>query len=165
MECEGLQPGGVIVFNANTLPREVDALLDEFGELSANAQGIRQPITSAAKLRASGHRVYIIGDYEGRFAGFLKVGTKHLYYYDRKGKVSEIDPVCALDFYVHESCQRQGLGRALTNFFLESEDLEMRRVAWDKPTDKSLALLQKHYGLTDFNPQPNNFVVFDDHFS
>lgn len=25
----------------------------------------------------------------------------------------EIEPVCVLDFYVHESCQRQGVGKAL----------------------------------------------------
>lgn len=29
------------------------------------------------------------------------------------GTIAEIEPLCVLDFYVHESCQRQGVGRAL----------------------------------------------------
>jgi hypothetical protein len=27
--------------------------------------------------------------------------------------IHEMDPCCVLDFYVHESCQRLGLGRGL----------------------------------------------------
>jgi len=48
---------------------------------------------------------------------------------------------------------------------IQAEGLEARAVAWDRPTEKSIALLAKHYGLTSFNPQPNRFVVFDDFFS
>jgi hypothetical protein len=47
---------------------------------------------------------------------------------------------------------------------LEAEGVEARKVAWDKPTDKSLALLEKWHGLSSFNPQSNKFVVFDQFF-
>ena len=141
----------------------IAALIDSFGVSSAAAQGVPQPMTCAAKLRASGHRIYVYSD-GTRAKGFLKVGTKHLYIYDRKGQVTEMDPVCALDFYVCEDCQRQGLGQALLSYFLEAESLEARKVAWDKPTDKSLGLLSKLHSLSSFNPQPNNFVVFDEYY-
>ena len=29
------------------------------------------------------------------------------------GAVHELEPQCLLDFYVHESCQRTGIGKAL----------------------------------------------------
>jgi GNAT superfamily N-acetyltransferase len=29
------------------------------------------------------------------------------------GAIAEIEPLCVLDFYVHEHCQRQGVGKAL----------------------------------------------------
>lgn len=31
------------------------------------------------------------------------------------GELREIQPICVLDFYVHESCQRQGIGKELFN--------------------------------------------------
>jgi len=96
----------------------LDSILDEFGTRSAAAQGIGQPMTSAAKLVASEHRVYLASD-GAQLTGFLKVGTKHLYYYDRKGKVQELDPVCALDFFVDEGCQRRGIGNGILQGFLE----------------------------------------------
>jgi alpha-tubulin N-acetyltransferase 1 len=164
-------PTGVSIWNAEKLTKAssdiqaaLDGLLNDFGVLSAASQGIRQPMTSSAKFRSSDHRLYVMSDNEGT-AGFLKVGSKHLYHYDRKGNVQEIDPICALDFYVLERCQRQGIGLSLLNAFLEAEGVEARMVGWDKPTDKSLGLLSKHYNLTSFIPQPNNFVIFDEHFS
>jgi alpha-tubulin N-acetyltransferase 1 len=35
--------------------------------------------------------------------------------------MSEIEPCCVLDFYVHESCQRSGWGSKLFVHFLEEE--------------------------------------------
>lgn len=141
----------------------ISSLIDNLGASSAAAQGISQPMTSAAKLRGSDQRIYLSSN--GTEAlGFLKVGAKHLYLYDRMGKLVEADPTCALDFFVCEGCQRKGIGRALIAFFLEAEGVEAREVAWDKPTSKSLALLEKWYSLSSFNPQSNKFVVFDQFF-
>ena len=44
--------------------------------------------------------------------GGLKVGKKRLYMY-HGAALQEITPDCVLDFYVHESCQRLGVGRLL----------------------------------------------------
>lgn len=30
-----------------------------------------------------------------------------------KNSLQEIEPTCVLDFYVHESCQRRGIGKEL----------------------------------------------------
>jgi len=45
--------------------------------------------------------------------GLLKVGCKKLFVYDTQGVQHEMQPLCVLDFYVHESCQRRGYGKKL----------------------------------------------------
>ena len=45
--------------------------------------------------------------------GIIKTGRKHLFIRTDSGALREIEPLCVLDFYVHESCQRRGLGKAL----------------------------------------------------
>ena len=46
--------------------------------------------------------------------GGLKIGRKRLFLHSPHcDKYLEINPDCVLDFYVHESCQRSGIGRRL----------------------------------------------------
>jgi alpha-tubulin N-acetyltransferase 1 len=47
----------------------------------------------------------------GAVVGLLKTGSKKLFIYDHNGVQHELEPLCVLDFYVHESCQRRGYGR------------------------------------------------------
>lgn len=77
-----------------------------------------------------------------------------------------MDPLCVLDFYVDERCQRQGVGLALFNAMLKAYDgASPASFAYDRPSPLLYAFLRKHAALTEFFPQPNNFVVFDDHFT
>ena len=67
----------------------LEAALERLGVASAVAQRLREPITTLAKLgigRQEGDRLYLLGD-EGELAGLLRVGPRHLYYYDRAGAV------------------------------------------------------------------------------
>lgn len=48
---------------------------------------------------------------------------------------------------------------------LQAENIEPHQLAYDRPSPKLIAFLRKHCGLTEFFPQPNNFVIFDDYFS
>ena len=41
----------------------------------------------------------------------IKTGKKKLFIRTDTGSFHEIEPVCVLDFYVHEDFQRQGLGK------------------------------------------------------
>lgn len=60
--------------------------------------------------------------------GFLKTGAKKLFIVGPSGRYEELQPTCVLDFYVHESSQRMGIGRALFDSFLQLEKArEMRR--------------------------------------
>ncbi len=43
--------------------------------------------------------------------GFIKVGVKKLFIRDQFTNFNEISPLCVLDFYVHESEQRNGHGK------------------------------------------------------
>eukprot|EP00951_Prasinocladus_malaysianus_P010605 scaffold78004_cov45-Prasinocladus_malaysianus.AAC.1 len=80
------------------------------------------------------------------------------------GALKEITPLCVLDFYIHESCQREGLGHMLMEFMLKDAHETPVNLAYDRPSPKLLSFLSKHYGLRDFLPQNNNFVVFRQYF-
>ena len=43
--------------------------------------------------------------------GMIKVGKRKLFIRNESGKINEITPLCVLDFYVHESVQRGGMGK------------------------------------------------------
>ncbi|XP_069630247.1 alpha-tubulin N-acetyltransferase 1 isoform X2 [Haliaeetus albicilla] len=115
------------------LEQQLRTVIDELGKASAKAQGLPAPVTSATRMEANRHVLYILRDTDGRgtpkgaVIGFLKVGYKKL--------------------------------------FLLSERVEPWRLAVDRPSEKLLAFLRKHYGLADAIPQVNNFVIFEGFFS
>ncbi|KAF4675620.1 Alpha-tubulin N-acetyltransferase 1 [Perkinsus olseni] len=115
-------------------------------------------------LRTSDCRVYL---YVERHAalGLLKVGPKRLFVANEDSPLIEINPLCVLDFYVHESRQRCGIGLALFEGMLSREEVQPSSIAYDRPSPKLLSFLRKHYGLHEYTPQANNFVVFSEYFS
>lgn len=48
--------------------------------------------------------------------------------------------------------------------FLATEQLLPAQVAYDRPSPKLIGFLRKHYGLADYIPQNNNFVVFNQYW-
>lgn len=100
-----------------------------------------------------------------RALGILKTGDKSLFYFARDARAIEMEPRCVLDFYVHESARRSGIGGALFDFFLREERAHPARLAYDRPSEKCLAFLRKRHGLSAFQPQSNAFVVFDAYFA
>ncbi|XP_071881001.1 alpha-tubulin N-acetyltransferase 1 isoform X1 [Anas platyrhynchos] len=153
------------------LEQQLRTLIDELGKASAKAQGLPAPVTSAARMESNRHVLYILRGAEGggsskaAVIGFLKVGYKKLFLLDHSGAHNEAEPLCVLDFYVHESLQRHGYGRELFQHMLKSERMEPWRLAVDRPSEKLLAFLRKHYGLCHPIPQVNNFVIFEGFFS
>ncbi|KDO26403.1 hypothetical protein SPRG_08206 [Saprolegnia parasitica CBS 223.65] len=155
-----------------TLPSDrarLEAQLDRLGEKSAEAQGLRQPITSMALLQSpksldEGHHVHVLVDdqHDGAIVGYLKTGTKHLYYVTAAGAYKEMDPVCVLDFYVVQ--QRQGHGAMLFRSMLERLHVAAKDLAYDRPSPKLGPFLAKHFQLRSFVPQSNRFVIFDAFF-
>lgn len=100
----------------------------------------------------------------GLVTGLLKVGRKLLYVFDEEGETHTVDAPCVLDFYVHETRQRFGLGKELFQFMLDCEKYKANQLAIDRPSDKLLAFLRKHYGLERQIRQMNNFVIYDGFF-
>jgi alpha-tubulin N-acetyltransferase 1 len=47
---------------------------------------------------------------------------------------------------------------------LEEENTQPKKLGYDRPSEKFLNFLSKHYNLKDYIPQNNNFVVFMDYF-
>ncbi|XP_077986082.1 uncharacterized protein LOC144440569 [Glandiceps talaboti] len=141
-------------------------LIDDMGRASAKAQGLRAPITSASKLRVSNHHLYVMKLAEanrglGAVIGILKVGRKRLFILNIHGEQTEMEPLCVLDFYVHESCQRKGYGKRLFEHMLRMENQKPQHLAIDRPSPKFTSFLIKHYNLRATIPQVNHFVVFD----
>uniref|UniRef100_A0A9J8AAF7 Alpha-tubulin N-acetyltransferase 1 n=1 Tax=Cyprinus carpio carpio TaxID=630221 RepID=A0A9J8AAF7_CYPCA len=137
--------------------------------VSPQAQQLPAPITSAAKLQANRHHLYLLKDGEqnggrGVIVGFLKVGYKKLFLLDQRGAHLETEPLCVLDFYVTETLQRHGYGLQLFDFMLKHKRVEPEQMAYDRPSPKFLSFLEKHYDLKSSVPQVNNFVVFSGFF-
>jgi len=120
-------------------------------------------ITTASRLFTSDNRLYLRAE-ANRVIGLLKVGVKKLFIRNELGAIKEISPLCVLDFYVHESVQRGGHGRALFEKMLETEGVKPERLGYDRPSEKLLAFLSRHYGLKRYVPQNNNYVVYSAYF-
>jgi alpha-tubulin N-acetyltransferase 1 len=76
-----------------------------------------------------------------------------------------MNPLSVLDFYVHESAQRGGHGKELFDKMLQTEGVEARKLAFDRPSPKLKSFLRKHFNLKDYVTQNNNYVVYDDYFN
>ena len=149
--------------------QQLGSVVDAMGSRSAKAQGLAAPITSLQKLSAGGaQRLYVSARQTGpqrmEVLGILKAGPKNLFIRDETGRFHEICPPCVLDFYVHESCQRRGVGRGLFEAFLADQGTSAACAGYDRPSPKFLAFLRKYYHLANYVPQANNFVVFKEYF-
>ncbi|CAL4086003.1 unnamed protein product [Meganyctiphanes norvegica] len=139
-------------------------VINLIGEASSFAQGLNNVITNAEKLQSSDHLLYLMKEEDGDrslVVGMLKIGRKKLFLLDPHNRTKEVAPLCVLDFYIHESRQRRGYGRRLFEYMLKDQNVHPGHMAVDKPSDKFLGFLRKHYGLTEQVPQINNFVVYD----
>ncbi|XP_053458904.1 alpha-tubulin N-acetyltransferase 1 isoform X2 [Nycticebus coucang] len=153
------------------LQQQIMTIVDELGKASAKAQHLSAPITSASRMQSNRHVIYVLKDTSARPAGkgaiigFLKVGYKKLFVLDDREAHNEVEPLCILDFYIHESVQRHGYGRELFQYMLQKERVEPHQLAIDRPSQKLLKFLNKHYNLETTVPQVNNFVIFEGFFA
>ncbi|EDL86731.1 similar to RIKEN cDNA 2610110G12, isoform CRA_e [Rattus norvegicus] len=153
------------------LQQQIMTIVDELGKASAKAQHLPAPITSALRMQSNRHVIYVLKDTSARPAGkgaiigFLKVGYKKLFVLDDREAHNEVEPLCILDFYIHESVQRHGHGRELFQYMLQKERVEPHQLAIDRPSPKLLKFLNKHYNLETTVPQVNNFVIFEGFFA
>jgi len=152
----------------NDLTKKMKMIIDEMGKASAIAQELKSPVTSADKLVNSDHILYLMTEHNTpeHFAvvGILKMGWKKLYLFDKAGSRSEALVYCLLDFYIHETRQRKGYGKRLFEKMLQDINLEAKHLAIDKPTDKLLQFMWKHFQLSKLVNQGNNFVIYEEFF-
>ena len=154
----------------DTLPKKsydyMETLIDLMGAASSKAQNLPTIITSfkAMKLNISNQKMYVYSK-KNKCFGFLKTGYKKLFVSTEYGDIKEINPLCVLDFYVSESVQRQGIGKMLFDMMLEDSSVNPEKIAYDRPSEKLLKFLSKHFGLKRYLPQNNNFVVFSQYFN
>ena len=66
--------------------------------------------------------------------GFLRTGKRNLFIRNESGHIKEINPLCVLDFYIHESVQRGGYGKAIFDFMLYNENVTPEKLGYDRPS-------------------------------
>lgn len=49
-------------------------------------------------------------------------------------------------------------------FFSKDSNVTVKVIPIDRPSEKLLKFLQKHYHLSTIVPQPNNFIVYEQFF-
>uniref|UniRef100_A0A7E4VMF2 Alpha-tubulin N-acetyltransferase n=1 Tax=Panagrellus redivivus TaxID=6233 RepID=A0A7E4VMF2_PANRE len=148
---------------------KVYTAIDQLSRLSADTVHLRTPLTSCERLVQSDNVLYLSWEYDeekdvSRLLGYLKVGRKKLFLYDRQMVTYEGEFLSLLDFYVHFHYQRKGIGRALFDMMLKNERVLPYQVALDNPTVTLLAFMGKTYDLTEPIWQNTNFVVFNQLF-
>lgn len=183
-DTKPLFPQPIVKITSNLLPHtfrgdrrtaldttsKMSEIIDRLGELSAKSQKLSKPVTTAQRLRMSDNqKIYLLADVEaghnGAVIGLLKVGTKSLYLFDESGETKKVDNApCILDFYIHESRQRAGLGKDLFAAMLAEENWTPIKLSIDRPSEKLLGFFKKHYGLEKTIPQSNNFVLYEGFF-
>lgn len=88
--------------------------------------------------------------YRNKALALLKTGDKSLFL--TGACMTNIKPRCVLDFYVHESLQRRGIGSEMFEIMLEKERTKAFKMAYDRPSPKLLAFLKKYYNLSNYSP-------------
>eukprot|EP00501_MAST-03F_sp_TOSAG23-6_P001915 GSMAST32.ASY1.ANO1.1995.1 assembled CDS len=150
----------------SSLSRERDQrlvqIVDRMGQASAVAQRLGGAITTFEKMIHANHRLYMVSQ-GSRCQGFLKMGKKVLFIHNNRGILHELEPLCVLDFYIHHSEQRKGIGRKLFDFMLKNEASKPHLLAYDRPSSKLLGFLSKYFNLRNFVKQNNNYVVYDEY--
>uniref|UniRef100_A0A0R3S5M8 Alpha-tubulin N-acetyltransferase n=1 Tax=Elaeophora elaphi TaxID=1147741 RepID=A0A0R3S5M8_9BILA len=150
----------------------VEKTINNMGALSIAAQGLKRVLTSYDKIINSddGQVLYLLwrknpnNEKASIIIGLLKIGYKNLYLMDQSMKSFKVAPLCVLDFYVHDTLQRQGYGHALFDYMLQRENSSAENVAIDKPSQSLLQFMNKHYGLNNPIWQVTNFVVYPPFF-
>ena len=141
---------------------EVMSLINHLGMASSRAQGLSHVITTYSSFIHSDCKLYILVSEDSKKAlGFVKVGVRNLFLWDRRGVQHERKTLCLLDFFTHPNCQRQGYGRKMIDAMLADQHKEMKEIPIDRPSTLCLKFMKKHFGLCDYIPQSNNFVVFE----
>lgn len=83
-------------------------------------------MTSFSKLRIGDDRTYLLREMDRDskcLIGLLKVGYRKLFLHDVRGIQHEMCPLAVLDFYIHESKQRNGNGRKLFDYMIQVSKL------------------------------------------
>jgi alpha-tubulin N-acetyltransferase 1 len=142
---------------------EIMSLINQLGTASSRAQGLSHVITTYASFASSDNTMYILTAENGKKAlGFVKIGRRNLFLWDRRGVQHEKNVLCLLDFFTFPSCQRKGYGRKMIDAMLADSSVQMKQVPIDRPSSLCLSFMKSHFGLVSFLPQSNNFVVFDE---
>ena len=141
-------------------PEDLINLINKIGIASSKAQGLSHIITTYNSFAGSDMKMYIlVSDDHKSVLGFVKIGPRNLFLWDRIGVQHERKGICLLDFFTYPECQRRGYGKKMIDEMLKDNRMEMSQIPIDRPSSLCLSFMAKHFGLVDYVPQSNNFVA------
>lgn len=148
--------------NCRGCHEDVKKLINDIGAMSSKVQGLNHVITTFSSFNNGNNKIYMLLSEDHKQAlGFVKVGPRHLFFWDHNGCQREYTILALLDFFVVPTSQRKGYGKIMIDKMLETEGKEMKEIPIDRPSPLCLAFMKKHFGLSEFTPQSNNFVIFE----
>ena len=165
--CLKLKPGpdNIAILTPQSVKgchEDVKKLINDIGAMSTKVQGLNHVITTFSSFCNGDNRIYmLISEDKKQALGFVKVGTRHLFFWDHTESHREYTILALLDFFVVPSSQRKGYGKTLIDKMLATEGKQMKDIPIDRPSPLCLSFMKKHFGLSEFTPQSNNYVIFE----
>ncbi|ORX59093.1 DUF738-domain-containing protein [Piromyces finnis] len=141
---------------------DLEIQIKKLGDESAKWQKLRYAITTLDIIEENPEqKLYIICGQNNDLIGYIKIGKKKLYLYDKDGVCHELVLQTILDFLITTIYQKKGIGHHLFEYVLKKENLKETNIAYDRPSDRLINFLKKHYNFTKDIPQYNNFMIFE----
>ncbi|KAG4106051.1 hypothetical protein H8356DRAFT_1630709 [Neocallimastix lanati (nom. inval.)] len=142
--------------------KDLESKIVTLGKESAKWQDLKYPITTLDILENHAEQIlYIICGKDNEIIGYLKVGRKKLYLYDKTGSCHESMPLSVLDFLITTVHQKKGIGHYLFEYVLKKENADVSNIAYDRPSKRLISFLKKFYNFSKDIPQYNNFMIFE----
>ncbi|ORX79238.1 DUF738-domain-containing protein [Anaeromyces robustus] len=148
--------------NNNKKYKELEVQIKELGKESAKWQNLNYPITTLDIIENHPDQIlYFICGRNDIIIGYIKIGRKKLYLYDKNSTCHELIPLSVLDFLITTKYQRKGIGHFLFEFMLKKENVIANNIAYDRPSNRLTSFLKNYYHFTKDIPQYNNFMIFE----
>jgi len=140
---------------------ELELQIRTLGCESAKWQDLKYAITTLEILEDNPEQILYFVCEKDAIIGYIKIGRKKLFLYDKNGVCHELIPMSILDFLITTAYQKKGIGHFLFEHVLKKEHIDVTEIAYDRPSKRLICFLKKYYNFKKDIPQYNNFMIFE----
>ncbi|OUM57936.1 hypothetical protein PIROE2DRAFT_16932 [Piromyces sp. E2] len=121
--------------------KDLEIQIKRLGDESAKWQNLKYAITTLDIIEENpDQKLYVISQ-DNNIIGYIKIGRKKLYLYDKDGICHELIPQSVLDFLITTTYQKRG--HHLFEYVLEKENIKVTNIAYDRPSNRLICFLSK----------------------